>query len=131
MFSQAIETACTLLLAVNNELKDVAKGFIIQPQHRKFHGVDMPHDVHRVRVSHSLPGCGDLYPPNQPADEDHELKVAELRNHVLLWPKALIRLRNATVGSATSQGKVTPPVAEAVDPPEPTTAGLLLPSMIS
>ena len=90
------------------------------PQHRKYHGVDMPYGMHRVRVTRPLPGCGDLYPPTQPADEDKELKISKLSNHVLLWPKALIRLD--TAGSGSSQAKdVTPPVAGADDPPEPMT----------
>jgi hypothetical protein len=67
-----------------------------------------------------LPVCGDLYPSNEPPEVDSELKEGGLRNHLLLWPKTLIRL-NATSGSAASQGKVTPPVASADDPPEPTT----------
>ena len=101
MFWQAREVGCTLLLFVNNEFKEVAKGCIVMPLHRKFHGADMPDSVHRVRVDSSLPGCGDLYPPNQPPDEDRELKVVELRNHLLLWPKTLIQL-NTTSGSAAS-----------------------------
>jgi hypothetical protein len=124
MFSQAPEVACTLLLNVNNELKDVAKGKIVWPQNRRFHNEDMPHGVHRVRVDRVLQGCGDLYPPNQPPEVDSELKVGGLRNHLLLWPKTLIQL-NAPSGSAASQGKVTPPVASAFagadDPPDPTT----------
>ena len=109
MFWQAAEVGCTLLLLVNNEFKDVAKGSILQPMHRKFHGADMPHSVHRVVVHTPLPGCRGLYPPNQPAEAEGELKVAELKNHILLWPKSLIRL-NAALGLAPSQGKVTPPI---------------------
>ena len=42
MFSQANVVGCTFLLDVNNELKDVAKGSIVQPLHRVFHTVHMP-----------------------------------------------------------------------------------------
>ena len=100
--------ACTLLVKINNELKYVAKGKIIWPQNHRFHCQDMPHDVHRVRVERVLLECGDLYPPNQPPEVDTELKIGELKNHPLLWPKTLIRL-NAASGSTASQGKATPP----------------------
>jgi hypothetical protein len=108
-----------LLLHENGEFIDVAKGVIVMPQHRKYHGADMPYGMHRVRVTRPLPGCGDLYPPTQPADEDKELKISELSNHVLLWPKALIRVD--TAGSGSSQPKSTPPVAGADNPPKPMT----------
>ena len=42
MFSQTPEAGCTLLLNVNNELKDVAKGHIVMPQNKIFHSKDMP-----------------------------------------------------------------------------------------
>jgi hypothetical protein len=63
-----------------------------------------------------------LDPPNQPADANSKLKVGQLKNHVLLWPKALIWLNTAS-RSAASQERITPPVASAalgqgkVDPP--------------
>ena len=110
---------CILLLHENGEFIDVAKGDIVMPQHRKYHGAEMPYGMHRVRVTRPLPGCGDLYPPTQPADEDKELKISELKNHVLLWPKALIRVD--TEGSGSSQPKSTPPVAGADNPPKPMT----------
>ena len=112
MFSQAPESSCTLLLMVNNELKAVAKGSIVMPTHRKFHGADTPHGVHRVRVDRPLPGCEDLYPPYQPVDADSELMVAQLRNHLLLWPKTLIRLHGTSGSVASQQGmKLTPPAS--------------------
>jgi hypothetical protein len=48
--------------------------------------------------------------PNQPADAESELKIGQLKNHILLWPKALIRLNTASRSEA-SQERVTPPVA--------------------
>jgi hypothetical protein len=72
--------------------------------------------------TYQLPFCHDLYPPNQPADAESELKMGQLKNHILLWPKALIRLNTAlrseacqervtplVVSAAPSQGKVAPP----------------------
>ena len=118
MFSQAPNTGCTFLLNVDNALKDVAKGSVILPLNRVFHNIDMPYSVHRVRVDRVLPGCEELDPPNQPMGEDEELKLGQLKNHYVLWPKALIRLNPTTPGSAPSQGRVTPPVD---DHPEPAT----------
>jgi hypothetical protein len=54
-----------------------------------------------------------LDPPNQPADAESELKIKQLKNNILLWPKALIRL-NTTLRSEESQERVTPPVVSAV-----------------
>lgn len=101
---------CTLLLKLANALKDVAKANIILPLNRVFHDSEMPHSVHRVEVLRPLPGCEELDPPNQPAGEDEELKVGQLKNRLLLWPKALIRL-NPTTESVPSQDRVgIPPV---------------------
>ena len=109
MFSQEDINPCTLLLNVDNELKDVARGSVLMPENRSFHFKPMDDSVHRVRVDRSLPGCGDLDPPSQPPDADSELKVGQLKNHILLWPKALIRLNTAASGSgAPSQARVTP-----------------------
>jgi hypothetical protein len=79
---------------------------------RQYHGNPMPDSVHRVQVAHVLPFCHDLYPPNQPVDTESELKIGQLKNHILLWPKALIRL-NTALRSEASQERVTPPVASA------------------
>ena len=113
--------ACTLLVNHQNSLKYAAKGRIIWPQNRRFHNQDMPDNVHRVRVDRALPECAELYPPNQPPEEDTELKICQLKNHMLLWPKALIRLNDAS-GSTPSQEKATKPVApppRRVTPPVP------------
>jgi hypothetical protein len=61
-------------------------------------------------VAHVLSFCHELDPPNQPADAESELKIEQLKNHVLLWPKALIRLITAS-RLAASQERVTPPIA--------------------
>jgi hypothetical protein len=72
----------------------------------------MPDSVHQVQVAHLLPFCHDLDPPNQPADTESELKIGQLKNHILLWPKAPIQL-NTPLRSEASQERVTPPVASA------------------
>jgi hypothetical protein len=99
-----------LLLKLNNQFKDVAKGNILIPLSRLYHGNPMPDSVHRVQVAHVLPFCHELDPPNQLADAESELKIGQLKNHILLWPKALIRL-NTALRSEASQERVTPPVA--------------------
>jgi hypothetical protein len=63
-------------------------------------------------VAHVLLFCHELDPPNQLANAKSELKIGQLKNHILLWPKALIRL-NTTLRSKASQEMVTPPVASA------------------
>jgi len=50
MFSQADEVGCTLLLQVNNELKDVAKARIVAPLNRVFHTVPMADTMFRVTL---------------------------------------------------------------------------------
>jgi hypothetical protein len=63
-------------------------------------------------VAHVLLFCHELNPPNQPADAESKLKIRQLKNHILLWPKALIWLNTAS-RSVASQERVTPPVASA------------------
>ncbi|KAK1613543.1 hypothetical protein QYE76_019060 [Lolium multiflorum] len=118
-------TPCTLLLNVDNKLKAVASGSVILPTQRIFHCVRMDDSVSRVRVNRSLPGCQDLHPPYQPPETETPLTLGDLKNHILLWPKALIRLNTAS-GSEASYGMVTP--QDATDAPSqakvpaPTTA---------
>ena len=110
MFSQANATPCTLLLNVDNKLKAVASGSVILPTQRIFHCVRM--DDSRVRVNRSLPGCQDLHPPYQPPETETPLTLGDLKNHILLWLNALIRLNTAS-GSEASYGMVTPQDATA------------------
>jgi hypothetical protein len=70
----------------------------------------MPDSVHQVQVAHVLSFCHELDPPNQPADAESKLKIGQLKNHILLWLKALIWL-NTALRSEASQERVTPPVA--------------------
>ena len=92
MFSQADKTGCTLLLRVNGELKDVAKGKIVTPLNRVFHGRPMADDVFRVTISQDLPGCCSLYPPFQPDEADSDLNLEQSVLWAMIWPKALIRV---------------------------------------
>ena len=73
MFSQGTaDVPCTLLHFVGAELVDVAKGRIVQPGSRVFHGNQMPPTVCRVQLVRVLPGFNDMVPPYRPhgADED-------------------------------------------------------------
>ena len=101
MFSQADETPCTLLLRVNGELKDVARGKIVTPLLRVMHNTPMPEDVFRVTLTRVFPGCGALDPPSQPAQADSELNLEQCVVWPLTWPKALIRLDIVTQEAAT------------------------------
>ena len=116
---------CPLLLKVDNELKEVAKGKIVNPQHRMFHTVSLGPGEFRVTLARVFPGCGDLDPPYQPLEADKEMKLGECLNWPLKWPKALIRLdpvvRSQTVtpvGMGPSQAAAAPPedADDRVDP---------------
>jgi hypothetical protein len=95
---------------MDNHFKDVAKGNILMPLSWVYHRKPMPDSMHQVQVAHVLSFCHELDPPNQPADAESELEIGQLKNHILLWPKALIRLNTAS-RLAASQERVTPPVA--------------------
>ena len=95
MFSQgAADVSCTLLHFVNNELVDVAKGRIVQPGNRVFHGNPMPPSLYRVELVRVLPGCDELLPPIRPtgADEDDVMALSACVSWPLLWPKSQIHL---------------------------------------
>jgi hypothetical protein len=113
LLSQANEVPCTFLMMVDNELRDVATGSIVNPLHRTLHCVQMATDVFRVRLDNVVTGCEDLYPPEQPPEADSELKLGECLSWPLKWPKALIRLDPETV---TPAGPTAPPQAAAPTP---------------
>lgn len=96
---------------MDNQLKDVAKGAVIFPQTKTFHTVPMDENMLRVRVDRALPGCEDMHPLTQPPEQVEMLKVGQLKNKMLLWPKALIRLNNAVSRSEASHGSVNPEAA--------------------
>ena len=109
---------------MNNELRDVAKGTIVQPLQRTFHSRPMSDSVHRVKISRVLRGCDDLEPPIQPpgADEEEPSVLRSCFGLFLLWPKSMIRL--GTAGAITPQ-TTAPPVVPATSggkaplPPSP------------
>ena len=73
MFLQgAADVPCTLLHFVGSKLVDVAKGRIVQPGSRVFHGNPMPPIVYRVQLVRVLRGCDELLPPVRPAGADEE-----------------------------------------------------------
>ena len=56
MFRMQANTSCSLLLTVNNEVREVAKGKIMSPLVRMMHGKDMPDDVFKVQVERFIRG---------------------------------------------------------------------------
>ena len=66
------DTPCTLLHWVDGELRDAAKGTIIQPSSRDFHTNPMACDMLRVKYDMVLPGYENLEPPSQPQGWDEE-----------------------------------------------------------
>ena len=64
MFSQGTaDVPFTLLHFMGAELVDVAKGRIVQPGNRVFHGNPMRPTLDRVELVRVLPGCDELLPP--------------------------------------------------------------------
>src|SRR3954468_24535929 len=112
-----MDVPCTLLCYVNNELRDVAKGTIVQPLQRMFHSKPMPDSVHRVKISRVLRGCNDLEPPIQPpgADEEEPYVLRSCFGLFLLWPKSMICL--GTAGAITPQTTAPPVVLPSPSPP--------------
>ena len=111
MFSQgATDVPCTLLHFVGGELVDVAKGRIVQPGNRVFHGNPMPPTFYRVELVWVLPGCDELLPPIRPAgaDEDDVMTLSACVSWPLLWLKSQIRL-----GAGDTTPQTTPPVVPA------------------
>ena len=118
------QVGCTLLLVVDNKLKDVVKGFVVQPAVCMFHTNPMASDVHRVRVDRVLPGCEDLTPVYQPPNCASEQTVGGLKTgHLMLWPKDLIRLNSSSKVPAKCQRKKVPvpvpPLVAVVDDTTP------------
>src|SRR3954465_11616692 len=107
-----MDVPCTLLCYVINELRDVAKGTIVQPLQRMFHSRPMPDSVHRVKISRVLWGCDNLEPPIQPpgADEEEPSVLRTCFGLFLLWPKSMIRLGTAR---AIAPQTTAPPVVPA------------------
>src|SRR4051812_5033262 len=62
------DTLCILLQVVDGELKDVAKGKILQPENRMMHNRPMAPGVHRVQISLVISGYNRVEPPIQPPD---------------------------------------------------------------
>ena len=108
MFSQgAADVPCTLLHFMGGELVDVAKGRIVQPGNRMFHGNLMAPTVYRVELVRVLPGCDELLPPIRPAgaDEDDVMTLSACVSWPLRWLKSQIRL-----GAADTTPQTRPPV---------------------
>src|SRR5664279_1983610 len=107
------DTACTLLAVVNGELKDVAKGMIVQPKVRQLHNMPIADNLHKITMVRVLSGYGDVFPPYppRPADEPN-MPLKECKGYVMLWPKANIRLsitpQNTPPIPTSTQGKTTP-----------------------
>jgi hypothetical protein len=64
VFLRESSTQCTLLLKLDNQFKDVAKGIILMLLSRLYHSNPMPDSMNRVQVAHVLLFCHDLDPPN-------------------------------------------------------------------
>jgi hypothetical protein len=112
-------------MKVDNELRDVAHGSIVNPRHRTLHTVEMGPGDFRVTLARVYPGCEHLYPPYQPPGADEEMKLGECVNWPLKWPKSLIRLdpvvrsRTVTPVCSAPNEALTAPEVEADERPEP------------
>ena len=91
---------------VGGQLKDVAKGNIIQPENPKMHNDTMPPDMMRVRYSMMLLGYEQLEPPSQPHGWDDEQTATVLITgfgYMYLWPKSQIHLGTEDQLNITSE----------------------------
>src|SRR3954471_16533233 len=97
------DTPCILLQVVDGELKDVAKGKIIQPQNRIMHNMPMAPEMHRVQISLVISGYERVEPPIQPPgyDEDEPAVLNDCFSQICLWSKTQMRLM-------TGEGGTTP-----------------------
>jgi hypothetical protein len=86
---------------VDGELKDVAKGKIIQPQNRIMHNMPMAPEMHRVQISLVISGYERVEPPIQPPgyDEDEPAVLSDCFNQICLWPKSQMRLMTGERGT--------------------------------
>ena len=102
------DTPCTLLQVVDGELKDVAKGKILQPQNRMIHNRPMAPEMHRVQISLVISGYESVEPPIQPPgyDEDKPAVLSNCFSQICLWPKTQMRLM--------TEGGTTPRTTPAV-----------------
>ena len=64
---------------MGDELVDVARGRIVQPGNREFHGIPMPSNVYRIQLIRVLDGYDEVLPPYRPPRAD-DLEVMNLRD---------------------------------------------------
>ena len=100
---------------MNGELKDVAKGKIVNPGNHMMHSVPMSDDMYTVALLQTLPGCDDLEPPIIPRGGDDDMLLKECYNWPMEWTKSQIRvdakpLTTPQLASAPSQDKTVAPL---------------------
>src|ERR1041385_2563765 len=108
------DTPCILLQVVDGELKDVAKGKILQPQNRVMHNRPMAPEMHRVQISLVISGKERVEPPIQPPgyDEDEPTVLNDCFVQIYLCPNTQMRLM-------TGEGGTTPRTTPVVVLPAP------------
>src|SRR4051812_11887062 len=108
------DTPCILLQVVDGELKDVAKGKILQPQNRMMHNRPMAPGVHRVQISIVISGYERVEPPIKPPgyDEDEPAVLNDCFGQICLWLKTQMCLM-------TGEGGTTPRTTPVVAVPAP------------
>ena len=107
---------------MGGELKDVAKGTIVQPKNRVIHGKPMSDSLHRVCVASVSSGCDDVDPPVQPEGAEEHMTLGGCHGWTLLWPKTQIRLAVEVTTPQTAQPPAQPPPVVATNiaaPPSP------------
>src|SRR3954464_15121850 len=110
------DTPCTLLQVMDGELKDVAKGKILQPQNRMIHNRPMAPNMHRVQISLVISGYERVEPPIQPPgfDEEEPIVLSDCYGLICLCTKSQMRLM--TKGGTTPR---TTPVVVVPTPRDP------------
>jgi hypothetical protein len=101
---------------VDGELKDIAKGTIIQTNSTIMHHKEMVSEVFKVWLARVLLGCKDMDPPTQPQGADEHKTLEGFFGWILTWPKTQIRLVKA---QQVTQPPPRMPCLEQVTEPPP------------
>ena len=113
------DTPCILLHRVGplGELKEVARGKIINPLIRDLHHSQMSEGVMKVEVCEVLPEFRDIDPQMQPWGAEEHMKLGVCPKWMLEWPKTQIRLGDVLHGYRRTGGATSKPRPKVVRPP--------------
>jgi hypothetical protein len=77
---------------VNGELKDVAKGKIVNPKSQTVHTRPLDPALFKILLTRVLPGYEELDPPVQPQGAKEQMSLGGCLPCPMVWPKSQIHL---------------------------------------